>query len=92
MVAWLGKDMTEDPIGQPEPKGFRPVNPGVPVVEDYRNGPGRTFFERYFKLDNKEDEWPYPIKTEVLEARAERVGMVKAVCASSWLQLTLATE
>ena len=74
-LAWLGRDMTDNPIGVPEGKQFRPVNPDVPVLDDYREVP-RSFFEKYFKLDNDEQAWPYPVDTGVLLERAEAAGVV----------------
>ena len=76
MARWLAHNLLEDPIPEPEPKRFRPVNGDVPVLEDYRTGPGRSFFEKYFKLDNDAKAWPFPVDTDRLVERAEAAGMV----------------
>ena len=63
-----------NPIGRPEGKQFRPVNPEVPVLADYRVV-GRSFFEKYFKLDNVAEDWPFPVRTDIVLERAEAAGV-----------------
>ena len=85
ILSWLARDMVENPIGQPAAKRFCPTNPEVPVLEDYRVGPGKEWFMEHFVMDNKETDYPFPVKTEILEERAEAVGManmaeVRKIC------------
>ena len=75
IVAWLEMDMVNDPIGKPASKRFCPTNPEVPELEEYREGPGWEWFTKYFKMDNKEFEWPFPVRTDILESRAEKAGL-----------------
>ena len=67
--------MLEEPIGVPASKRFCPTNPEVPVVADYKEGPGWEWFKKYFKTDNVETDWPFPVRTDILERRAEEAGL-----------------
>ena len=85
ILSWLATEMMENPIGRPAAKRFCPSNPEVPVLEDYRVGPGREWFEKYFVTDNDDTAYPFPVRTEILEERAENVGManmheVRRIC------------
>ena len=75
ILAWLARDMVEDPIGQPPLKKFCPTNKDVPVLEDYRQGPGWDWFTEHFKMDNNEADWPFPAKTDTLVDWARKAGM-----------------
>ena len=55
------------------------------MLDDYRGGPGQAWFEEYFGVNEREEEWPFPVRTDILETRAEAAGMrnmraVRNVC------------
>ena len=85
ILSWLARDLAEDPIKEPAAKRFCPANREIPMLDDYRGGPGRAWFEEYFGVNEREEEWPFPVRTDILEARAEAAGMrnmraVRNVC------------
>ena len=70
-LEWLKQEWKMNLIPAPPSKKFRPVNPELELLTDYRVDPGDEWYNKFFPPWGDDGWFPFPIDTNEVVARAK---------------------